>query len=230
VSSTIARAEHELPDVLTTVQSIGVLPVLVVADVSDAVPLAHALLAGGVRCAEVTLRTPSAIDVIAAMSAESAMAVGAGTVLTAVQAESAVEAGAQYVVTPSFNASVVRTCQQMDVPVFPGVATATELHMALDAGTEVVKFFPAELCGGLPMIKALAEPFPSARFIPTGGIKAATMGSYLANRSVFAVGGSWLATRDLIRRHEYQTITRLCQEATSEVTRARAGGEGADVR
>lgn len=191
------------------------LPVIVIDDAGAAAPLAGALREGGLECAEITLRTPAAIEALAAMAHDHNMIVGAGTVLTAGQAEQAVRAGARYIVTPGFSPAVVRYCQDRSVPVFPGAATATEIQMAADAGLETVKFFPAEPLGGPGMLKALAAPFTGMKFIPTGGISAASLPAYLSQPAVTAVGGSWMATRALISAGDFAQITKLTAEAVS---------------
>ncbi|MFF3911896.1 bifunctional 4-hydroxy-2-oxoglutarate aldolase/2-dehydro-3-deoxy-phosphogluconate aldolase [Streptomyces sp. NPDC001852] len=190
-----------------------ILPVLTVPSVANAGPLADALTAGGARCAEVTLRGPDAEHVMKTMAAHGGLAVGAGTVLTPDQAERAVAAGARFVVSPGYDAEVVARCRELDVPVVPGVATATELMCALRAGLDTVKLFPAEPLGGTGMLKALAAPFPQARFLPTGGIGPAHLSGYLSHPAVLAVGGSWMATTGHLERGDYDGIRRLTAEA-----------------
>ncbi|MGW1808930.1 bifunctional 4-hydroxy-2-oxoglutarate aldolase/2-dehydro-3-deoxy-phosphogluconate aldolase [Streptomyces sp. NPDC002078] len=190
-----------------------VLPVLTVPSVATAGPLADALTAGGARCAEVTFRTPDAEQVVKALAAHGGLTVGAGTVLTSEQAERAVAAGARFVVSPGYDAEVVATCRELDVPVVPGIATATELMRALRAGLDTVKLFPAEPLGGMGMLKALAAPFPRARFLPTGGIGPEQLPGYLAHPAVLAVGGSWMATAGHLERGDYDGIRRLTAEA-----------------
>lgn len=190
-----------------------ILPVLTAASVATAGPLADALAAGGARCAEVTFRTPGAEQVVKAMAAHGGLTVGAGTVLTSEQAERAVAAGARFVVSPGYDAEVVATCRELDVPVVPGVATATEVMRVLRAGLDTVKLFPAEPLGGMGMVKALAAPFPRARFLPTGGIGPAHLPGYLAHPAVLAVGGSWMATTGHMERGDYDGIRRLTAEA-----------------
>ncbi|MFJ8631889.1 bifunctional 4-hydroxy-2-oxoglutarate aldolase/2-dehydro-3-deoxy-phosphogluconate aldolase [Streptomyces sp. NPDC093568] len=189
------------------------MPVLTVRRVPTAGPLADALAAGGARCAEVTFRTPDAEQVLKEMAAHGGLTVGAGTVLTAEQAERAVWAGARFVVSPGFDEEVVAKCRELDVPVVPGVATATELMRALKAGLDTVKLFPAEPLGGLRTLRALAAPFPGTRFVPTGGIGASRLAAYLAHPAVLAVGGSWMATAEHLRRGDYEEIRRLTAEA-----------------
>ncbi|MGW2725752.1 bifunctional 4-hydroxy-2-oxoglutarate aldolase/2-dehydro-3-deoxy-phosphogluconate aldolase [Streptomyces sp. NPDC001492] len=195
-----------------------IVPVLTVPDATTAAPLAHALAAGGARCAEVTFRTPDAEQVVKAMAAQGDLVVGAGTVLTAEQAERAVEAGARFVVSPGLDPEVIALCQELGVPVLPGVATATEVMYALRVGLDTVKLFPAEPLGGRAMLRALAAPFPGLRFMPTGGIDAAALPGYLAEPSVLAVGGSWMATPALLRSRDYAEIRRLTADAVERST------------
>jgi 2-dehydro-3-deoxyphosphogluconate aldolase/(4S)-4-hydroxy-2-oxoglutarate aldolase len=196
-----------------------ILPVVVLEDASGAEPLAAALREGGLRAIEVTFRTAAAAAAIAGITRYDAeMLVGAGTVLTAEQADRAVEAGARFIVTPGFGPAVVKRCQELEVPVFPGVATATEIQMALDAGLSTVKFFPAEQLGGVAMVKALAAPFRSVRFVPTGGVNPGNIAAYLAVPSVVAVGGTWMVAPDLLAAKDWASVTartRAALEATA---------------
>ncbi|MFI9562810.1 bifunctional 4-hydroxy-2-oxoglutarate aldolase/2-dehydro-3-deoxy-phosphogluconate aldolase [Streptomyces rishiriensis] len=194
------------------------LPVLTVPSPATAGPLADALAAGGARCAEVTFRTRGAERVLKEMAAHGGLAVGAGTVLTPEQAERAVAAGARFVVSPGFDEEVVAKCRELGVPVVPGVATATELMRALKAGLDTLKLFPAEPLGGLRTLRALAAPFPSTRFVPTGGIDASRMAAYLADPAVLAVGGSWMATAAHLERGDYDEIRRLTADAVERST------------
>ncbi|MEU0672211.1 bifunctional 4-hydroxy-2-oxoglutarate aldolase/2-dehydro-3-deoxy-phosphogluconate aldolase [Streptomyces sp. NPDC006172] len=196
------------------------LPVLTVASVASAGPLADALAAGGARCAEVTLRTPDAEQVLKAMAAHGALTVGAGTVLTPDQAERAVAAGARFLVSPGFDDEVIDKGRELGVPVVPGAATATELMRALKAGLDTVKLFPAEPLGGTRMLRALAAPFPRARFVPTGGIGPERLSAYLAHPAVLAVGGSWMAAEGRLERGEYAEIRRLTAEAVEAAERS----------
>jgi 2-dehydro-3-deoxyphosphogluconate aldolase / (4S)-4-hydroxy-2-oxoglutarate aldolase len=188
-------------------------PVVVVQDAHDASPLAAALKAAGLGCAEITFRSAAAAEAIKAIADDPGMVVGAGTVLRAGQLEEALAAGAQFIVTPGFSKEVVRLALEASVPVFPGVATPTEILMALEEGLDVVKFFPAEAMGGVSTLKALAGPFPSVRFIPTGGITAARLASYLELKSVLAVGGSWMVAPDLLAERRFDEVRRLTAEA-----------------
>ncbi|MFC0527902.1 bifunctional 4-hydroxy-2-oxoglutarate aldolase/2-dehydro-3-deoxy-phosphogluconate aldolase [Phytohabitans kaempferiae] len=199
-------------------QAIGaarLLPVVVLEEAAGAEPLAAALTAGGLRSVEVTFRTDAAAEAIRIMAANPELLVGAGTVLTPAQVDAAVEAGAKFVVSPGFGPAVVAHCQEIGVPVYPGAATATEIQMALDAGLSTVKFFPAELVGGAKMIKALAAPFRSVRFIPTGGVNISNLPDYLALGAVFAVGGTWMVAPDLLAAGKWDEVTRLTAEAVA---------------
>jgi 2-dehydro-3-deoxyphosphogluconate aldolase/(4S)-4-hydroxy-2-oxoglutarate aldolase len=200
-------------DLASVLAGSRLLPVLTVPSVASAGPLADALAAGGARCAEVTFRTPDADRVVKAMAAHGALTVGAGTVLTAEQAERAVAAGARFLISPGFDDEVIAKAGELGVPVVPGVATATELMRALRAGLDTVKLFPAEPLGGTGMLRALAAPFPQARFVPTGGIGPGQLPAYLGHPSVLAVGGSWMATPGLLKSGDYVEIRRLTAEA-----------------
>lgn len=194
------------------------LPVVVLQDAADAEPLAAALAEGGLGSVEVTFRTDAAAEAIRIMAENPDLLVGAGTVVTPAQVDAAVAAGAKFVVSPGFSPKVVGYCQSLGLPVYPGAATATEIQMALDAGLEIVKFFPAEQLGGAKMIKALAAPFRSVRFIPTGGVNTANLPDYLALPAVFAVGGTWMVAPDLIAAGKWDEVTRLTALAV-ETTR-----------
>jgi len=200
-------------NVLTALSAGRLLPIISLDDPAAAGPLADALVAGGVNCAEVTFRTAAVEAALRILADDGRLVVGAGTVTTAAQVDRAVAAGARFVITPGFSAVVVRHCAALGVPVFPGVATATEIMYALDEGLDVVKFFPAEPLGGLATIGALAAPFPGVSFIPTGGITPTRLADYLKHRSVLAVGGSWMVAPELIAAGGWSEITRLTAEA-----------------
>jgi 2-dehydro-3-deoxyphosphogluconate aldolase/(4S)-4-hydroxy-2-oxoglutarate aldolase len=195
--------------------------VVVLDDAALAEPLATALRNGGLGCAEITFRTDAAAETIKIMAADPDLLVGAGTVLTPAQVDRAVEAGARFVVTPGFGPAVVGRCRTLGVPVFPGVATATEIQMALEAGVTTVKFFPAEQLGGVGMVRALAAPFRDVRFIPTGGVSAENLGSYLAEPAVVAVGGTWMVAPGLLAAGDWAEVTRRTQAAVG-IARAAA--------
>lgn len=202
-----------------------ILPVVVLEDAGAAGPLADALTAGGLRSVEVTFRTDAAVDTIRAMSEHPELLVGAGTVLTPEQVERAVAAGARFVVSPGFGPAVVRRCQELGVPVFPGVASATEIQMALDVGLRTVKFFPAEQLGGIAMIKALSAPFRSVRFIPTGGVNTGNLPDYLAHPAVLAVGGTWMVAPALLAAGKWTEVTRLTRAAVDAVAATSSASE-----
>lgn len=201
--------------VVGTITAGRILPVVVLHDARAAAPLGSALIAGGIRSVEVTFRTDVAADAIRTMSDNPDILVGAGTVLTQAQVDLAVEAGARFIVSPGFSPAVVRHCQALGIPVFPGVASATEIQMALDAGVDTVKFFPAEQLGGVAMIKALAAPFRSVRFIPTGGVNPANLRDYLTQSAVLAVGGTWMVAPDLLSASRWAEVTNLTAAAVA---------------
>ncbi|WP_329343505.1 bifunctional 4-hydroxy-2-oxoglutarate aldolase/2-dehydro-3-deoxy-phosphogluconate aldolase [Streptomyces sp. NBC_01352] len=206
-------------DLASVLSGARIMPVLTVPSAAIAGPLADALATGGARCAEVTFRTTDAEQALKAMAAHGGLTVGAGTVLTPEQADRAVAAGARFIVSPGYDADVVARCRALDVPVVPGIATATELMRALRAGLDTVKLFPAEPLGGTAALRALAAPFPQARFVPTGGIGPEEMPGYLAHPAVLAVGGSWMATAGHLERGDYDGIRRLTAEAVERIAR-----------
>jgi 2-dehydro-3-deoxyphosphogluconate aldolase/(4S)-4-hydroxy-2-oxoglutarate aldolase len=201
---------------------VGVVPVVKIERAQDALELGRALLAGGLPCAEITFRTAAAEEAIQRISSSlPEIIVGAGTVLSVEQADKAVSAGAQFVVCPGFNHKVVDWCLQNEIPVTPGVATPTEIDMALDRGLRVLKFFPAEALGGIRMLKAIAAPYAIVKFIPTGGINQNNLADYLALPSVHCCGGSWLVAANLISAGKFDEITQLTQDAVSIVRAVR---------
>lgn len=200
---------------LDTLARSRIVPVIVLDDPRQARPLADALLAGGISCAEITLRTPAGLAAVAELASRDDLLVGAGTVLTAHQVDAAVDAGAQFIVSPGLGLDVVDRARRRGVTVLPGVATATELQAAAGAGLGAVKFFPAGALGGLGMLDALSGPFPGMRFMPSGGVTAANAGAYLAHPAVFAVGGSWMVPRAVVNAGDAATITRLCRAAVA---------------
>jgi 2-dehydro-3-deoxyphosphogluconate aldolase/(4S)-4-hydroxy-2-oxoglutarate aldolase len=205
-------------EVIERMGEVGLVPVIAIKDAEDAVPLAKALSAGDLPIAEITFRTEAAEESIKRIAAEvPQVMVGAGTVLTVDQAKRAVAAGAKFIVAPGFNEKVVDYCLQNNVPVTPGVNTASEIEKALEKGLVVLKFFPAEASGGLKTIKALAGPYTTVRFYPTGGINPGNVTDYLSYDRVFTCGGSWMVKSDLIAAKRFDEITRLCQEAISLV-------------
>lgn len=192
-----------------------VVPVVVLGDVDRADALGAALVAGGLPVAEVTFRTPGAAEVLGVLAGRGDLVVGAGTVVTPAQVDAAHAAGATFVVSPGLSAAVVRRCQELGLAVLPGVCTPTEIIAALDLGLDTVKFFPAEASGGLATVKALAAAFPQVRFVPTGGITAASAPDYLAHPAVAAVGGSWMVAPDLLAAGDWDEVSRRCADLPS---------------
>ena len=201
-------------DVLKQIGDFGIVPVVVIENAADAVPLCRALLDGGLPVAEITFRTAAAAEAIRAITRElPSILVGAGTVLTIENADRAVEAGAKFIVSPGFSRDVVEFCLDKGVPVTPGCSSPTDIGMAVGCGLEVVKFFPAESVGGIKTLKAIAAPYGMVKFIPTGGIDAANLNEYLSFNKVLACGGSWMVKADLISAGNFAEITRLTREA-----------------
>ena len=192
----------------------GVVPVVVLNDAKDALPLAKALVEGGLACAEVTFRTAAAEESIRIMAEQfPEMLVGAGTVLTTEQVDRAVNAGAKFIVSPGLNPKVVKYCVEKGIPVTPGCSNASDVEVAIELGLDVVKFFPAEAAGGLNMIKSMAAPYVNMKFMPTGGVNAKNLTSYLDFPKIIACGGSWMVPGDLINAGEWDKIEQLTREA-----------------
>ena len=210
-------------DVTQALATIRIIPIIVIEDPANAVPLARALLEGGISCVEITFRTSTAAEALRRITDEFPdLLVGAGTVLTPVQATWARAAGAKFVVSPGFNARVVDYCLTHDMSVYPGVCTPTDIETALSRGLRVVKFFPAEPIGGLPYLKAIAAPYSDIDFIPTGGVNASNLASYLAFKRVIACGGSWMAPAEWIAQQRFDRITEESRVA-SAIARASRG-------
>lgn len=192
----------------------GVVPVVVLEEAKDALPLAKALVEGGLPCAEVTFRTEAAEESIRLMSEKyPEMLVGAGTVLTTKQVDRAAAAGAKFIVSPGFDPEIVDYCLEKKIPVFPGCITPSEVAQVVKRGLEVVKFFPAEQAGGVAMIKAMAAPYTMVKFMPTGGISAKNLKDYLSFGKILCCGGSWMVKGDMIRNGEFDKIRELTKEA-----------------
>jgi 2-dehydro-3-deoxyphosphogluconate aldolase / (4S)-4-hydroxy-2-oxoglutarate aldolase len=208
-------------DVLELLCARGVVPVVVADEADIARPLGAALKDGGLPVAEVTFRRAGAVEVLRLLASDRDLLVGAGTVVRPEQVDLAYAAGARFVVTPGFSARVVDRCRELELPVIPGIATATELIAALDHGLELVKFFPAQSSGGVATIRALQGPFPEVRFIPTGGINATNAAEYLAVPSVVAVGGNWLVASELLRSGDFARVATLAAEAVQIAAQAR---------
>ena len=192
----------------------GIVPVVVLNNVEDAVPLARALLKGGICFMEITFRTACAADCISVISKEvPEVIVGAGTILNVDQAKTAVECGAKFIVSPGIDEETVRWAIENDIPVIPGAVTPTEIMKAISLGLKTVKFFPADVYGGIKAIKALSAPFGQVKFLPTGGVSEANLNEFAANKSVIAVGGSWVCKKDDIINHDWEKITMLSENA-----------------
>ncbi|MEG1525493.1 MAG: bifunctional 4-hydroxy-2-oxoglutarate aldolase/2-dehydro-3-deoxy-phosphogluconate aldolase [Clostridia bacterium] len=200
--------------VLKKIQFIGIVPVIRLDDPNNAIPLAKALEAGGLPCAEVTFRTAQGEESIRRIAAECPhILVGAGTVLTTAQVDCAIAAGAKFIVTPGFNPKVVAYCIKQGIPVVPGCTTPSDIELAIESGLEAVKFFPAEQSGGVAFLKAVSAPYPSVRFMPTGGVSVKNVNDYLSFDRVLACGGSWMVKPELIAAQRFDEITRLTAEA-----------------
>lgn len=212
-------------NVLERLGQLGVIPVVKIDQAKQGPYLAEALLKGGLPCAEITFRTDAAEEAIHLISAsQPEVIVGAGTVLSVTQAQKAVKAGARFIVSPGFDPKVVDWSLKHDVTMVPGIATPTEALMALDKGLNILKFFPAETLGGIPMLESIAAALVGVKFIPTGGISETNMAAYLKLSMVHAVAGSWLATSKLISSGAFGEITRLASEAVTIVRRERMNG------
>jgi 2-dehydro-3-deoxyphosphogluconate aldolase / (4S)-4-hydroxy-2-oxoglutarate aldolase len=217
-------------DLKATLTRAGVLPVVTVTSPQQAVPLAEALLAGGLACVEITFRSDAAVDAIRAIrSRVPGMLVGAGTVLTTAQADAAIDAGAAFLVSPGFGPDVVDRALARGVAMLPGIATPTELQAALARDLRVVKVFPAAVLGGPAFLQALQAPYPMMRFVPTGGVTPATLPEYLALDCVAAVGGTWLARGPVIASGAWDEVERLAREAAAIVERVRGAPTRAGV-
>ena len=201
-------------DVLARLARAGVVPVVVLEDAKDAVPTAKAMLAGGVDVMEITFRTAAAADSIKAVADSCPdMLVGAGTVLNLTQCKLAVEMGAKFIVSPGFDAEVVDWCIANNIPVTPGCVTPTEITAAVNRGLKVIKFFPANVYGGLNAMKNLSAPFVGVKFMPTGGVNAGNLREYIDAPFIHAVGGSWVCPKDAVKAGDWDKITALCAEA-----------------
>jgi 2-dehydro-3-deoxyphosphogluconate aldolase/(4S)-4-hydroxy-2-oxoglutarate aldolase len=204
--------------VLDTLRQLKLVPVIVIDDPDSAPALGRALMEGGLPCAEVTFRTKAAREALARLTSECPeVLAGAGTVLTSSQAREALDAGAKFIVAPGFNPAVVDYCLENDVPVFPGIATPSEIEAAMGRDLTVLKFFPAEPLGGLSYLKAISAPYGALEFMPTGGISVQNVGSYLAFPKVVACGGSWMAPSEWIAVGDFSRIAEEVRKAVSAV-------------
>ena len=214
-----------MTDILATLRALKIVPIITIDDPAKAVPVADAILAGGLPCAEITFRTPGAVEALRRMTSERPnVLAGAGTVLTPEQAARAKDAGARFVLSPGLNPRVVTWCQDHDLPIYPGVCTPSDIERALELGLGVVKFFPMEQIGGLPYLKAVAAPFPGLEFMPTGGITVDNIASYLAFGRVVACGGSWMTPPHWIAAGSFDRIREAVKDAVQAARGGRSGG------
>lgn len=213
------------PALAASVEKCGIVAVLVIDHENDAVPLAHALLKGGVHVMELTLRTPAALPALRKIKAEVPdMIAGVGTILTPIQVKQAIDLGAAFGVSPGLNPRVLSAAREAGLSFAPGVATPSDIEQALEYECQILKFFPAEPSGGLAYLKAITAPFAhlGLKFVPLGGLTVKNMATYLAEPSVAALGGSWLAPRELIQKHDWPAITSLCVDAVQTIRTVRA--------
>lgn len=202
-----------MSSVLETLAKIRLVPIVVMDHAEHATAFGDALVAGGLPIAEVTFRTPAAEEAVRILAKRGDLLVGAGTILTTEQADRAIGAGAQFLVAPGTNAAVVEHVVMRGVPMVPGIATPSEIELALSLGATALKFFPAETMGGVAALKAFAGPFPDVRFVPTGGITREALPYYLKLRNVIACGGSWMAPRELLTAGDFAAIAALIAQA-----------------
>ena len=211
-----------MSDIAQQLAKVAIIPIIVIDDPANAIPLARALSDGGIPCAEITFRTATAAEALRCISGEFPdLLVGAGTVLTTEQATWAKAAGAKFIVSPGINPRVVDWCLTHDMPVYPGVCTPTDIDIALNHGLRVVKFFPAEQIGGLAYLKAIAAPYGDIDFIPTGGVNATNLAAYLAFKRVLACGGTWMAPAEWIAQQRFDKIGQEARVASGIVRTAR---------
>ena len=219
-----------MADILKKIHGIGIVPVIALENVEDAAPLAQALCNGGLPVAEVTYRTACAHDAMIEMKkACPQMLVGAGTVLTKEQVDSALDAGAEFIVSPGLNPEIVRYCQEKNVPILPGTANASDIEIALSLGLNTVKFFPAEPLGGIKMISALAAPYTTMKFMPTGGVSPKNMKDYLSNPKIVACGGTWMIDKKAMQEKNFAKIEELTRQAVREMLEIKINHIGINV-
>lgn len=209
-------------NVLNEIKTCGIVPVIVVDDYKKSIPLAEALLDGGIKIMEITFRTDGAEKAIKIISDNMPeMIVGAGTILSIGDLERAYNAGAKFIVSPGLDENVVKKSKELGIPIVPGAVTPTEITKAIQLGCEVVKFFPAENYGGLKTIKSLSSPFSKIKFIPTGGINLDNLEEYINFDKIIAVGGSWVCPSDLIKNSDFNKITQISKETMNVIKRNR---------
>ncbi len=211
-----------MTEMMLQLKKIGIVPVVVLNDVNDALPLGECLMKGGLPCAEVTFRTAAAEESIRRLAkAYPDMIIGAGTVLTTEQADRAIDAGAKFIVSPGFNPKVTEYVLKKGMPMTPGVCTPTEIEAAMQFGLDVLKFFPAEPSGGLKMLKAMCAAYVNLHFMPTGGINAENVKDYLKYDRIVACGGSWMVSGALVKEGKFNEIENLVREAAGIVKEIR---------
>ncbi len=200
--------------IIEVLQISPIVPVVVVEDIKDAVPLAQSLIEGGIPIIEVTLRSSCALEAIELITKNvPKMRVGAGTILNPTQLEQAQNRGAEFLISPGLTIKLLEHAKKKDMPLIPGVSSSSEVMQALELGYSALKFFPAEYCGGVKLLNAFNGPFKGVKFCPTGGISADNMRSYLNLENVLCVGGSWLTPKNLIKNKEWDKITEICKRA-----------------
>ncbi|MDU9793397.1 bifunctional 4-hydroxy-2-oxoglutarate aldolase/2-dehydro-3-deoxy-phosphogluconate aldolase [Helicobacter pylori] len=200
--------------IIEVLQISPIIPVVVIEDIKDAVPLAQSLIEGGIPIIEVTLRSSCALEAIELIAKNvPKMRVGAGTILNPTQLEQAQNRGAEFLISPGLTIKLLEHAKKKDMPLIPGVSSSSEVMQALELGYHALKFFPAEYCGGVKLLNAFNGPFKGVKFCPTGGISADNMRSYLNLENVLCVGGSWLTPKDLIQNKEWDKITEICKRA-----------------
>jgi len=209
-----------MKEIIGLLEKYKLIPVLSLSDEKKAIPVAKALIEGGISCVEVAFSTSKAKEAIKLISENFPdMLIGAGTVLTIDQVKQAIEAGAKFVVSPGFNPKIVEYCVHNNIPIIPGCSTPSDIEQALDFDLEIVRFFPAEAAGGLKMIKALSDPYSMMKFIPTGGINKENINSYLDCGKVVACGGSWIVNQELIEHNDFDKIKILTSEAVKIINK-----------
>lgn len=208
--------------VASIISSHRLLPVIEIQDAAQAEPLSEALITGGLPVAEVTFRSKAAPEAIKRMSKNPAICVGAGTIINVEQAKLAIDSGAKYIVSPGTYPKVIAFAKEQGIPIFPGIATPTDIGTALELGIEILKFFPAEAYGGLNTLKALSGPFPQVRFVPTGGISEKNLANYLAHPKVLACGGSWMVEKKLLVEGKWDEVRTRVAAAVELVKKSSA--------
>ncbi|GAA7966339.1 bifunctional 4-hydroxy-2-oxoglutarate aldolase/2-dehydro-3-deoxy-phosphogluconate aldolase [Helicobacter pylori] len=200
--------------IIEILQISPIIPVVVIEDIKDAVPLAQSLVEGGIHIIEVTLRSSCALEAIELIAKNvPKMRVGAGTILNPTQLEQAQNRGAEFLISPGFTIKLLEYAKKKDMPLIPGISSSSEVMQALELGYSALKFFPAEYCGGVKLLNAFNGPFKGVKFCPTGGISADNMHSYLNLENVLCVGGSWLTPKNLIQNKEWDKITEICKQS-----------------